>query len=204
HDVATRKLPAGRFEVRGELPPGELVLRVTHREHAAPPRLPFERGQPDLRVTLTRGGSMDIAVLVDEGVTQRELRLFLPTVAGAGEAKQAPAQARRPEASGRLAAVWRGLAAGTYDLVARTVLDAAVVKTVPGIAIAPGKACDDPRVVELDLRGLLRRIEITAVDGDGEAIKKPGTVAVTGGQSVPLQAGKAKLWIGGASVDVTL
>jgi hypothetical protein len=203
HDVATRTLGAGRFEVRGELPDGELQLRAQHRNYADAPPVAFVRGKDDLRIVLTRGGSLGVVALVDAGSKGAEWRFAL-RAARAADGKEIQGQNPRLEGAGRLACVWRGLPADTYELVVRTVSEGLVVKSLPGLTVEPGKACEDPRLAGLDLRGLARRIEITVVDAAGALIDKGGSLTVKDGAMTHLQNGRARLWITRPSVDLAV
>ncbi len=81
--------------------------------------------------------------------------------------------------------VWKNLLPGTYDfrVVAQGDPERPVV-LVPGIQVAPGKVTRDPRIQDLDIRGLVEEFLVVAKDPSGK-ILDPGHMWI-----------KSKAWVG--------
>ncbi len=85
--------------------------------------------------------------------------------------------------------VWKNLLPGTYDfrVIAQGDPERPVV-LVPGIQVAPGKVTKDPRIQDLDIRGLVEEFLVAAKDPSGK-ILDPGQMWI-----------KSKAWVGSMPV----
>lgn len=59
---------------------------------------------------------------------------------------------------------WEGLEAGTYELRILTLGGIASLLAFVGLRVPKGATCEDPRLASVDLRGLLRAVELRFVD----------------------------------------
>ncbi len=207
HDIAVQWPAPGRFEVRGYPPEEELRVVARHRECTPCEPLPFRRGQDDLRVQLTRGGSLAATVLTDPGLAIDGLRVVAlrDDQPNAKEINTSSSEVRSRD--GRGAFTWRALATGSYTLRLRIAPDPEPVVSLTGLMVVAGKACPDPRLTEIDLRGKLREIEFAAVDAEGKPVTREGQVqmvteaGVSKDQSTRFRSGKASLITARGSFD---
>jgi hypothetical protein len=158
----------GTFEFRGQVAAERLRLVLGKQEFLGFAPLEFAPGAADLVVALTRGAELAASMLMPEGAPQMLLARLAPAD---GEPREADNAQVQPRPDGRQQAQWRGLAAGTYLLWIEVDGIAEPVFRVEGIAVPPPPG-GDPRLVDIDLRGLLMVQEIrlakTAGEGHGD------------------------------------
>lgn len=184
----------GLFDLRGELPDGQLSLRAQRGGYLPMKPLRFAAGASDLTLTLRMGGSLAGSIVVPDGFPGEILfaRLQLP----GSWPLQADTQPIRENGRFRMSL----LPAGVWDfelLLGRDPDNAESITAVHQVAIHPFELTRDPRLQQLDLDALVRLVEATVRVPGGELAEK-GTVARAaslrsgkGQLSVPLKEGRA-------------
>jgi len=189
----------GTFSIRGGMPANE-PLRLVVREGPFLPVPPIDCkvGDTDIEIPLRAAGSVTATFLVDDDEMVGRLSFRCRPVAGGKQSSHARMMERlqsrnmQPAKDGRVSQQWNGLAPGNYLL---TVVCAGVerpVVEIPAIVVGVGP-CEDPRLVDIDLRGSLRRIEIRATAADGTPIVDREAFVVVrdaAGESVGYNLGK--------------
>jgi hypothetical protein len=176
--------PDGSFAVTGVLEPGRLRLQV-----AGAPLLPvapveFQLGQRGLEIPVVCGQALAFDCLLPPGGKAPDLVLSLrdgpADVAVPPDEEPHPALVRAdrrqaqlvPRGGEQVRAEWSALVAGTYTLHVALPGHPAPLLELPGIAV-PMPAAGDARVQPLDLRGLMRWLQIDVrVAGVGKPVPK--------------------------------
>jgi hypothetical protein len=128
-----------------------------------------ECGARDLRIVLARSGFVSGRIVVDEGVDAARLAVHFeapPQSTGAGTASFALIQ--YPKADGRFEL--GTIQPGRYSVSVYLQGRAECLATVDGVLVRGGERCPDPRLAQIDLRGMLAAFEIEIVDEDSHAI----------------------------------
>lgn len=178
-----------RFEVRGTLPPATYRLRF-HAEGCLPIEpVPFAVGTTDLTVEIGVGHALAASVLLPEQTPESDLVAVLVAAEPAGKVSNARGNAgRQPEArpwggeGGRYNLQWNALPAGSYALELRLWTHASPLLTVPDVQV-PAPAGGDPRLVDVDLRALVRVLRIELLDTNGKLLEEADGVAFPAGQN---------------------
>jgi len=169
----------GVFALYGALEPGEYGLSVSSGRHVAAALRPIAVGGGGLRIVLSSAGRIAGTVLVDEGVPADELQVRVTSLEGAG-----PSGVRISWAVAEDAHFDVGpLAVGDYDLALLLQGRGEPLARIEGVRVPAGRPSDDPRLREIDLRGLLRAIRLLVV-GPGDA---------------PVPEGSLRFWPAGAA-----
>ncbi len=147
----------GSFELRGDFEAQEGVLELLWTDVRVAEPVSFVRGASDLRIIVVdRSGSVEARVLLDDDLPAWRVDLVLH---GEGD---------RMIGYHSGVARWEHLAPGTYALTVSADTAEPLVR-IDDIVVRDRPA-DDPRLDPIDLRGVLRRVEITVVDERGEPI----------------------------------
>jgi len=172
----------GKFEIRGEVEPGEYVLIASEEKHLDSDRVAFVPGDEEVEIVLHQDGAVAGSILLDEGVPpswfEVEVELIAglvlePGLLGGGQ----PPQSRvRDDASFQLA----GLPAGPSRFHLRPWGNEQSLITVDDVLIAPGGVTRDQRLQQIDLRGLVRQIEVEVIGAMGSG-PPDGHVAILEG-----------------------
>ena len=186
--VKTRWLDATRFELRGEVAEGtKLRLRFRDGKHLPLEPLEFTPGTEDVEIKLALAGSAKANLLVDDVACASVLvvTMKLATAAvgkppGFAEKMQQRMANRfrlRSAGKGQLTAAWDGLTPGAYEFRVEVRGAAEPLVAIAGIKVAGGAVVDE-RLVDIDLRGRLRAIEITVLDHEGKAVTDKDALVV--------------------------
>jgi hypothetical protein len=163
------------FMFQGSIAAGtQLELHVTSVDllHVRP--IATVAGTRHLAIELSAGGSVEATFLVDAGMRADGLDIWLRPIAETAEQTDASFLRRFLIASethdnGRLHRRWSPLAPGSYTLWVMPAGSRQPLVTIDAIAIGNGP-CRDPRLVDIDLRGRLRQLEIRALGSNGTPI----------------------------------
>lgn len=190
----------GHFEVRGE-ETGEVVVLAGKEGYVLEQEV--ECSLPATRVTLVleRAGAILVTVAEDALGLADEVGVEVRSAGGDRDVDHAYGPLRTGRAR-------RGeLPPGSYDVALVGRVDRRPLYTVPGVPVRAGETTADPRLQELDLRGLLQEVRVTVVDPEGRPM--PGvTVRVHqpfGTTGVPTgEDGSLVLATGPDGVDVSV
>jgi hypothetical protein len=174
----------GTFEVRGTSGTGRHQLYVAHGEILPMDPIEFRPGRADLEIVLGTSHALAASLLVEDGTHLEGLQFVLvpsdgKLAAGTPGGNGPPSLGgnenpllRVPERSGkdRGDVRWAAVPPGTYALQARCWSREAPLLTIDNVVVPPPES-GDPRLADIDLRGLIRTIEITLRDPDGEAMQ---------------------------------
>lgn len=196
-DLGWRKEPrtvafdGDRFRIEGEeeQAEGTFRLRLVHHGVAYQPIDPilFRPGDEDLVVHLQTAGEIHARMRTDAETPWRSLEYEIEELASDGTLRRtlslhhqphrsAHSQMVRAEGSARLVASWHGLAAGSHRLkVLAPGLEEPVIALEDLVIPEAGGACEDPRLEELDLRGM-KTAHIRLLDPQGQLLTHPNAV----------------------------
>ncbi len=179
----------GRFVVHGVADPGELLrLTVFAGQLLEVPPLEFKSGADDLQLRLRTGGSVRAIFRVDDDVPFGLLEYALvtpddPAPHFAGRRKAGTHAGFDRAGEGRVALTWSGLPAGTRSLLVHAPGEDEPVVRIDGLRVHQG-ACDDPRLDDIDLRGLARKITIRVLDFERRPLERNDAFVLIGEQVV--------------------
>ncbi|MCK6446116.1 MAG: carboxypeptidase-like regulatory domain-containing protein [Planctomycetes bacterium] len=159
----------GSFELRGISRSGRLTVWVQTHDSNRHQRFDVAAGSRDLELVIPRGASVAGAVLVDEALPLADV--FVTCVAPGADGRpvlQSASPKPTPE-PGRGAYSLDGLPAGLARFEFRG-KHGPVLASFDGVALVAGEACADPRLAEVDLRGLAKALHVVARDERGEGI----------------------------------
>lgn len=161
----------GGFELRGDAPPGRYRLTCSSEDCLPSAPVEFQHGQQDVVVAMTRGGQLAAGVLVPPGTDSDHVTLRLvPEGRPAEEDEQWRLRAATDLTDReRWLARWLALRAGRYTLEAGFFGQPPAVR-VEGLEV-PGPAGGDPRLAEIDLRGVTRRVLVHVRDEEGQLLE---------------------------------
>ncbi|HEX6812886.1 MAG TPA: hypothetical protein VF384_14780 [Planctomycetota bacterium] len=179
-----------RFEVRGTLAQGTYRLSF-HSDDSLPiTPIPFAPGAADLTVNVRTGHELAACVLLPASIPESDLAAVL---VAAGSAAAATAgenagrnddrqQARPWRADGeRYNLQWNALAPGSHSLELRLWTHATPLIVVPDVQV-PGPAGGDRRLVDIDLRKLVRVLTVELLDANGQPLADAEGVIFPAGQ----------------------
>ncbi|MEQ1631171.1 MAG: sigma-70 family RNA polymerase sigma factor, partial [Planctomycetota bacterium] len=158
-------------------------LRLCISAQGLPPTAPveFEAGTSGLEIVLQRGGSATATMLLDAGLSLEGTMARMHRIEGSASAFPGVPATLEAESNGRLRARWRGLPAGHYRLQVAGADESDVVHVVEDLVIGEGE-CTDARLLDIDLRGRVRGIDVRVLDADGVEIHdRDACVIVRGG-----------------------
>lgn len=162
--TSTASAADGSFELRG-WEEGELYAASAERTgYVAGDKVPFAPGTQGLIVPMIIAGEIAGSVLVDESV--RADAIIYAVKAGRDMKPLPIVAARLLDGSFTLSGIPAGVV--RVDLSAAGVIEP--LFSVEGVVVEGGAVTRDPRLQEIDLRGSLRAIQISARDVDGNAV----------------------------------
>jgi len=177
----------GVFMARGRVEPGRYRLRITSRDHLPVAPIEFALGQGDLVVSMREAASLQCECLLPAD-TDRSLLAF-DLVGGPArswipedeEQNGIPADNRRAVvfASDPAAATcqWSAVEPGSYTLRVTLRGSAEPLLELADVAV-PLPAGGDPRLLQLDLRGSLRHVDLKLLDARGQDLSRAAMVFV--------------------------
>lgn len=154
---------AGRFELTGTFPGGELQLRADSDDHLAEDVPWLGVGQRFL-VTIARNGVLRGRALLPPTLPRECASLSLEPVEADGDRGRPVTVRLSRQRGGRF--VVEPLRAGRYDAVVRLRNVPEPVLRIPDVFVTPGE-CADPRLRLIDLRGSVFHYKLRAVDYGG-------------------------------------
>jgi RNA polymerase sigma factor (sigma-70 family) len=158
----------GNFTCTGELSAGEYLYKARASDHLDTDLLPFQPGERDLQIELVQVGSLLGSVLTPDGISPTRVALDVHL---AGETRATinwSNWVRRPRPDGSFAV--EELAPGLVDVHLRLDPDSPPLLRIDEVRIDPGGKSSDPRLQGIDLRSILRRIELEVVDSGGRPV----------------------------------
>lgn len=175
--------PDGRFEVRGQTKPTRYRLTFPSMEHLPIAPVEFRIGQDDLVVPVVVGSTVAASCLLAEGTLSHLIRgVLVPGFEPPAEHQTGEfdfyGHDNRYQAEGwgpngeRCRLRWAGLPPGKYALQITAVGLVAPLATIEDVVL-PLPEGGDPRLVDIDLRGAVRMLEVqlgnvpSKVDGRG-------------------------------------
>jgi hypothetical protein len=181
----------GAFVLRGEDPGEGFGVRAVTGEALAhllaPPPIPLHPSAGDLRLVLTRVGSIEARILLAEGTSAKALDVKIARSDGTTIAL------RWPEIAFDGGVWFDGLAPGSYDLEFTRAFarDVAPLIRLERVVVPAGGPSIDPRLDAVDLRGRFHSIEVEARTADGQRVRKAQAL------SLPVAGGPQQLlgWI---------
>lgn len=146
----------------------------------------FVPGATDVKVAVSPGGSVDASFLCDEVHRDLRIRLMQESVPEReGEALRDQREWRELGQShlsdGRLDVAWRNVPVGKHRLVVGLQGEDPVVDLL--VDVSMGRLLDDPRLVDIDLRGRVRTILVRLTDALGQPLASNATVVLAGRHS---------------------
>lgn len=188
----------GRFAARGALPPGRYRLVVTTRDYLPVAPIEFRLGQDDLVVPMRTGARLAVRCLVPPSTDAHFLLLDLvggpprDVVPDAADSYFGPADNRRghgqPRADGAIDYQWSAVEAGSYTLQVSLRGRSGVLHEVADVVMPP-PAAGDPRLMALDLCGVVRTVEVRLLDVAGQPLSPDGYAFVQPQSSADLWSG---------------
>ncbi len=179
NDLQAQGDQKGRFEARGSVDPGVLALVISKRGYLDSDLVPFSPGDREVRIVLRSEGVVTGRVLLDEGIPPSWIFVEVEAHEGAPQVWWSGSDTFTPRA--RLAEDGSfhvpNLLPGPSAVHVRPWRDAEPLVTIGDVMIECGGTNRDPRLQEIDLRGLLRHIEIEAVGSSG-AVPVEGHMAI--------------------------
>ncbi len=157
----------GRFVFRADWNDATVGVQVNTEQRTPMDPVSFATGSHDVRIRIHRSGTITGTVLIDHGAKLDDyIVAFIPQ--GESEPRGMQELLREMPEPGRAQFSIRGVPPGTARLSFR-LRTGAVLAEIAEIAIIGGKTSDDPRLKDVDLRGLSHAIQITVRDASGEA-----------------------------------
>ncbi len=197
-DLRARTDEEGRFEIRGEAEVGEYQLEAYLWGHLVE-EVPVALGSVDLRIVLRKEGKLAGSLLVDEGVPVALIELRIRPL----DTEEHGRTARIADDGTFLFLV---LAPGRYEVRLGLRGDERPLVEPFVVEVPSGETARPPGLQQVDLRGVLRGITVTVVDGDGREIDarleyRPIEEG-SGGAGVPVSGGRATFILRGAAADL--
>ena len=130
----------------------------------------FVPGARDVVIRLERGATVEANFLVDDDTPWRSFQFTLARTTPS----TTPAQHRitNPDKR-RLRSKWSMVAAGSYRVLVEMPGTANPLLAIDGLEVVAGRACDDPRLRDIDLRGLAQRCVLEIFGPDDQPIAEP-------------------------------
>jgi hypothetical protein len=166
----------GHFEFRGDAPPGRYRLTCNSRNHLPVEPIEFALGSKDLVVNLDTGSPLAASVLLPKDCPGG-LRALL--VRDGEPASPEPVNwyndnnrlAAYPWSgdAGRFQLQWGSIAPGTYTLQLQLWCEKEPLASIGGVQV-PAPKGGDGRLVDIDLRSLVRVATVCLFDQNGQAL----------------------------------
>lgn len=191
------KAEEGHFEYRGEAAPGRYRLRFDSNHHLPVEPIEFAIGTKDLVVRIDAGAPLAASVLLPKD-SPEGLRAVLvadgtPAVVveplnwRQGSDRHTTQPWAQPD--GRYQLQWRSIAPGTYTLQLQLWGEKEPLASIAGVQV-PGPEGGDGRLVDIDLRSLLRVATVRLFDQNGQALDSYD------GALFPFGQDPEKMWLG--------
>jgi hypothetical protein len=181
-DEVQQRQDGDRFTVRGTLPPGRYRLTV-HGERQLPlDPIEFRLGQTDLEVRIDTGARLAASVLLPPNSPSDSLRVEL--ISAVADPKTGTSRRHTTSPQGdqddRHQLRWNAVPPGTYALVLQLTTATAPLVHIDAVVVPP-PAGGDPRLIDIDLRPLVRVVMAQVVTPDGKpADDADGVIFPTG------------------------
>ncbi|MBL9077449.1 MAG: hypothetical protein JNL08_08100 [Planctomycetes bacterium] len=179
-DAITLLDPSGRFEVLGEAPPGALRLAFDEDQLLSQSPVEVVRGSTDLVVRVDLGHRLGATVLVDTIDFDPFEAVLVPKEPPANAAERARLAVEPWTTDGQHHRLqWSALRAGTYTLELRLWSQPEPVLRLADVQV-PGPDGGDPRLGAIDLRSLVRVVELHCTDLEGAPLGEDAVVFAPG------------------------
>lgn len=158
----------GSFLVRGLRDERRLLVTAHHPQAAAQVEKELAPGEEDFVLRLARGGELAARLLIDDSVPWQKFAIALYD--GFSPAGSLARLDPRPDLKldgDHLVARWIGLQPGRYRFEVAEGPSLQPFLSITGIEVPSGKSADDPRLRDVDLRGLVHRIKVVVTDESG-------------------------------------
>lgn len=165
----TESAADGSFEIRGTSRSGRVTVHVQTLDTNRRESFDVALGSRDLELVIPRGASVAGVVLVDEALPLADVAVMCVVSGAHGQPVLWGATPKPTPQPGQGAYRLDGLPAGLARFEFRG-RNGPVLASFDGVALAPGETCADPRLAEVDLRGLAKALHVVARDVDGEGI----------------------------------
>ncbi len=195
----------GAFQIRGEAGFGALRIRARRGGHLESNDTYLSAGL-DVEIKLVREGMILGNLLLDPWVAAGGLSITLePSDPG-----QKMREIKVSKGSVRRSFRFDKLTAGSYAVGVRVVGEGTLLARIPGLVIEPGTRLRDPRLLRLDLRGRMQRIQIGVFDDAGRYVRNAKLVVLNEksyrkgdrGRSVGVSRGRLDLVTSAHAVDL--
>jgi len=163
---------SGKFQLFGELEPGQYRLRVEAKDHFGS-FVEIAGAGSSCRPQLQRKSRLVGTVIAPEWMVRPRVRVELTPVAvvtSDGETAQ-PRQDQIHDHEGKTYAYFDWLRPGTYDLAFRLQGYPDAFLRVDSIVLEPGQTGLHPRLRDLDLGAYIYRFEVYPVDQNGQPVE---------------------------------
>jgi len=195
HLTGTRSAADGRFEIRGEVPPGRLQVVASRGGFLGAKPVAFDAGAPDVTLQLRMGGGVEGSVRLPEGFAFELLHARLRLASNRG--RTSVVQRLRSDGGFEFGMVQPEL--WDFELLLGKEADAAERQVLfHQVAVHRAEQTQDPRLQELDLASLVHLVEVAVRVPGGElaaggAIGRAATFTdgKRGTLSIPLKEGRA-------------
>ncbi len=151
-DARARTDADGRFELRGWSSAPDFAVGVSHVSYGRSGYVQVPLGSSDVRIELFGAGSIEGRLLVNEGVELRSVRFALYR---GGDPAQRLDVSRDLEGDGSF--VLSQVEEGTHTLTLTLRRAGEPLLRFDGVVVRADEVTDDPRLREIDLRGLVYR-----------------------------------------------
>ena len=189
HNLFPEWQPDGSFAVRSGVPIGSpMRVGVQAGPYLPVEEIEFSAGDTGIEIPLRAAGEAIATFLVDESTPLERLAFQFRSM---DPSQQPDPRAQWVEhmnhglsadAQGRGRKEWKGLVPGSYRLTVSCVGVEEPIAAIDAIRVGPGP-CDDPRLVDIDLRGRTRGFEIRAAGPSGDPIVDVNAFVVIRSQS---------------------
>jgi hypothetical protein len=164
----------GRFELRGHLEPGRYRLRVASERHQPVEPIEFALGSTDLTVALRTGRALTASLLLPDAARMALPARLVPIDPPLSQWQPDELAILRATvqkgAEQRLQLAWQGLPTGRYRLEVLLEGFSDPVLTVDDVLV-PAPPAGDPRLVDLDLRQVVRVQRCRVLDARSQPVE---------------------------------
>lgn len=169
----------GVFTIYGDMPPGRYRLQVWCGEALPIEPIEFQLGTKDLVVAVDTGTPLAASLLLPEKAPTDQVQAKLVPTKPPVEPQPAPAGEGRnrrkleltttpqPQSGERHDLQWPAVPNGSYTLELTLPTRKEPIFTIPDVVVPPPEG-GDPRLVDIDLRGALRKATIHMFDAEGK------------------------------------
>ena len=187
--------PQGVFSIHGVVAPGRYRLTFHTGETLPIPPVEFTPGTKDLVVRIETGSPLAASLLLPEKTPSELVSATLvpstPPPPTPSKEKREPQLQTQPQlqAGERHDLQWPAVPAGSYALELRVMTQTEPLLRIADV-LAPPPEGGDPRLVDIDLRGLVRRVHLNLIGPDGKPLDDAYGVAF------PLGQAEQSEWVG--------